>query len=291
MPDRRLLLALHVSDSAEDGPDVAIVPVTPERLRQWIGEIDQVRLLTLAAQGSDARPYGVMYWDDSPFWLQGGGLAEDLAFMVDDDTEVTVQLTPAQERQLPVAERYHDAGADAVRRFVTAEQVNWRAHPKHGPGDWNTAHLNRNQMLELLADLTSEGAPAETTLGLPDPELQPVYLVVSNTDCGADAYIVRFASEDQMNAWWERVRELAGEGNEEPFGFRHEDGTTDRILTPDEALEIVRKANVVVCAECGKDMVFNGDGTTNHLLDGTVGVDAIDYDADEDHAAFKGMLA
>lgn len=125
------------------------------------------------------------------------------------------------------------------------------------------------------------------------PELQPVYLAISNTDSGGDADIVRFATEDQLNAWWERVRELAGEGNEEPFGFRHEDGTTDRILTPDEALEIVRKANVVVCAECGKDMVINGDGTTNHLLDGTVGVDAIDYDADKDHAAFRGegMLA
>lgn len=125
------------------------------------------------------------------------------------------------------------------------------------------------------------------------PELQPVYLAISNTDSGGDADIVRFATEDQLNAWWERVRELAGESNEEPFGFRHEDGTTDRILTPDEALEIVRKANVVVCAECGKDMVINGDGTTNHLLDGTVGVDAIDYDADKDHAAFRGegMLA
>jgi len=40
------------------------------------------------------------------------------------------------------------------------------------------------------------------------------------------------------------------------------------------------------CASCGQPMVVNGDGTTNHLVDGSEGVDEIDHDQDGDHVAY-----
>ena len=41
------------------------------------------------------------------------------------------------------------------------------------------------------------------------------------------------------------------------------------------------------CTACGNPMVVNTDGTTNHLVEGSVGVDEVDYDADEDHTAIS----
>lgn len=112
-----------------------------------------------------------------------------------------------------------------------------------------------------------------------------VYMAIVDTDVGGIGYVVRFPDEAAVAAWECKVDKLRRD-SEEPFGFRDERGVTQRILTPDEALEMVRKAQVYSCHECGKDMVVNGDGATNHLLAGSTGVDAIDHDADEDHVAY-----
>jgi hypothetical protein len=39
------------------------------------------------------------------------------------------------------------------------------------------------------------------------------------------------------------------------------------------------------CETCGNPMVVNQDGTTNHLVPDSEGVDDIDHDQDEDHVA------
>jgi len=63
----------------------------------------------------------------------------------------------------------------------------------------------------------------------------PVYLVIVDTDTGGLAYIVRFDSEADLHQWETRVDRLTG-GAQQPFGFRAEQGLTDTILTPEQAL-------------------------------------------------------
>jgi hypothetical protein len=171
MPKRLILmLALRVSDSADDGPDVAVVTVTPERLRQWIAEIDQVRLLKQA--GTDTRMYGVLYWDAHPYWLKGGELAQELAEVVDE--EEWQRLTVEQADQVDAADREHDARAEAPRRFVDADGVQWRAYPKWGSGQWETAELSRDTLVQLYRELLGGhvALPDMAAVALPEGELR-----------------------------------------------------------------------------------------------------------------------
>lgn len=167
-----MMLALNVCDTAEDGPDVALVSISAGRLRAWIGEIDQVRLLKLAAADADSgtRMYGVTYWDSTLYWLKDGELAEELAGVVDSGWD---RLTAEQVGMVDAADRAHDAHARAVRRFVTDDGVQWRAEPKYGAGQWDTAELRRAELVELYAELTG-GAPLpdHTVLVLPDGQMR-----------------------------------------------------------------------------------------------------------------------
>jgi hypothetical protein len=168
MPDPTKMVALNVTDSAEDGPDVAVVAVTTETVRAWIGEIDQVQLAAQAAAADGM--YGVMRWDHTVYWLKGGELAEELADVVDLEWK---QLTTEQAEMVADADRDHDARADAVRRFTTTDAIQWRAYPHYGPGDWSTAKLSRDDLVELLGELSDPPVfIPPTTLALPEGQLR-----------------------------------------------------------------------------------------------------------------------
>jgi hypothetical protein len=77
------MLALSVSDTGDHGPDVAVVIASPDRLRQWLAEINLVRLLKQGGQAGDSRLFGMVHWDDSPYWLKGDELALELEEEVD----------------------------------------------------------------------------------------------------------------------------------------------------------------------------------------------------------------
>jgi hypothetical protein len=67
------------------------------------------------------------------------------------------------------------------------------------------------------------------------------------------------------------------------------DALWDTLVGPmldrmEEALELHLRS----CSECGRRYTTNGDGTTNHLVEGST--EQIDYDADEDHVAYGDDL-
>jgi hypothetical protein len=168
MTDKRVL-ALNVADTTDTGPDVVVVTATPALLRQWIGEIDMVRLLKQGG-GAETPLFGVMFWDASPYWLKGGELAEELEEEVDGGG--WVRLTDEQTAKVEAAD-VEAVQADAVRRFVDEDGVQWRAHPKWGSGQYETAELSRADLVALVEELEPTlGAYRPGALPLPEGELR-----------------------------------------------------------------------------------------------------------------------
>jgi hypothetical protein len=76
------------------------------------------------------------------------------------------------------------------------------------------------------------------------------------------------------------VKRLLSEGYKS--GFNKNESSNFNFSTEGEEEE-----STCVCSKCGQDFVLNEDGTTNHLIEDSEGVDDIDHDQDEDHAAFE----
>jgi hypothetical protein len=179
------MLALSVSDTGDHGPDVAVVIATPDRLRQWLREIDMVRLLKQATAAADSRLFGFMFWDNSPYWLKGGELALELEGQIDGDGWVRLTAAQASDGRVEAAERNSDAQADAQRRFVDDGGVQWRAYPKWGSGQYETAELSRADLVQLLEDTQPTlGHFNPATLPLPDGELRVFEPDTSQGDLG-----------------------------------------------------------------------------------------------------------
>lgn len=84
------------------------------------------------------------------------------------------------------------------------------------------------------------------------------------------------------------VKRLLSEGNRS--GFNENDSGKFEFFTegqeePDEE-EADEEERTFVCSKCGQDFVLNEDGTTNHLKEGSQGIDDIDYDQDLDHVPY-----
>lgn len=95
-----------------------------------------------------------------------------------------------------------------------------------------------------------------------------------------DAHLHRDGSVDASYDWMD-----AGSADFEPGEVSCGD-CGQAVTEPVEGeVGVYEDAEDLTCAECGHPMVVNGDGTTNHLVEGSSGTDEIDHDQDEDHAA------
>jgi hypothetical protein len=149
-----MLILSKINYVADMGhPMFAVIDIDEAAVHQAIGRIDLVR----ETKSKDGHLYGMSFWNYAPAYIEE---SDQLDMLMGDSDWMTVTKEQLEAHGIafdPQGRVDTEYRTETDRQLAFEDEIQWRAYPKYGDGEFTTARISRDELDKILIEM---GVPA-----------------------------------------------------------------------------------------------------------------------------------